>query len=80
MPRPRLPSGVFDQQPVLIFQQAIAVAQPPVLADLAPEKLEELTTVAVLQEDLLTGVAASAHVIDGACEFNPQWPRHQSGH
>jgi hypothetical protein len=42
------PSLWRERRPVLIFQQAIAVAQPPVLADLA---LDELTTVAVLQED-----------------------------
>jgi hypothetical protein len=72
--------GSLDQQPILILQQTITMAKPPVLPDLPPEKFEKPTAVAILEKYCLAGIAASAHVINGAREFNPQRSRHEREH
>jgi hypothetical protein len=76
-PPPETALGSLDQQPVLIGEQAVAVAQPAVLGDFPAEKLQELAAVAVLQEDRLAAITACADMVNGARELNPQRSRHE---
>jgi hypothetical protein len=61
---------------VVVVHEAIGVTEPPKPVPDAGEKIEEIIPVLVALEDLLTGVAPTGHMIDGARVFYTKGTSH----
>ncbi len=68
--------GGFQQEMVMVAHQAVGVASPLLLGNLACEQLEEAHPIAVALVDGLTAVPASCDVVQRAFELHPQLPSH----
>jgi hypothetical protein len=66
----------LDEQVIVVAHQAIGVATPMVLFDLASEQVEKPHAVGVVGEDILPGIATRSHVIDGAGELKAELAGH----
>jgi hypothetical protein len=66
----------FDKQMVVVVHQAVAVAQPMLLADDFLQGSQQCLPIGVIDEDRGLRVAAGGDVVDGAWEIKAE----RSGH
>ena len=63
---------------VVVVHQAVGIAEPALLRDFLAKKIEKAVTILLIEEDLLSRVAARGYVVKRAGKFQAQRASHAS--
>ena len=71
-PDPEIGFRRFDKQVIMVTHQAIGVALPPLLVDLASQALKKGLAVLSLETDILLGIASGRQLLEGSRKHEAQ--------
>jgi hypothetical protein len=64
---------------IVVIHQAIGVTELAVSIDNVGEQREKLRAIAIIDHEILPGIATTGDRVDGAGKFKAKWPGHAEG-